>query len=89
MGNKFAIGVVVGIGVKWASPHLLPVIGAVVRPITQLDLKALTKAGIKVGWLGLERGRELVAYVGETLQDALAEARHELTREAPAPADES
>jgi hypothetical protein len=49
----------------------------------------LAKAGIKASWLGLERGRELVAYVGETVQDALAEARHELVRDAQSSVEKS
>lgn len=87
MANKFVVGVAVGIGVKWVAPYVLPVLGALVRPISNVNIKPLAKAGIKVGWLGLERGRELVAYLGETMQDALAEARHELVREAQASVD--
>ena len=89
MANKLVVGIVVGIGVKWVAPYVLPVLGALVRPLTNVDVKPLAKAGIKVGWLGLERGRELAAYLGETVQDALAEARHELVREAQAPAEKS
>jgi hypothetical protein len=84
MANKLAVGIVVGVGLKWVAPYVLPVLGALVRPVTNINVKPLAKAGIKVGWLGLERGRELVAYLGETMQDALAEARHELVRDAQA-----
>jgi hypothetical protein len=87
MANKLAVGIVVGVGLKWVVPYVLPVVGALVRPITNINVKPLAKAGIKVGWLGLERGRELVAYLGETMQDALAEARHELVRDAQVPVD--
>ncbi|HWO09397.1 MAG TPA: DUF5132 domain-containing protein [Polyangiaceae bacterium] len=82
MANKIVVGVVLGVGASVVAPFVLPVLGALLRPITQVNVKPLAKAGIKFGWLGLERGRELVAYVGETMQDALAEARHELVREA-------
>jgi hypothetical protein len=82
MANKYVVGIAVGVGVTWVAPHVLPVLGALVRPLTRVNVKPLAKAGIKAGWLGLERGRELVAYLGETMQDALAEARHELVREA-------
>jgi len=82
MANKYVVGVAVGVGVTWVAPYVLPVLGALVRPLTRVNVKPLAKAGIKAGWLGLERGRELVAYLGETMQDALAEARHELVREA-------
>ena len=84
MANKIVVGVAVGVGATWVAPYVLPVLGALLRPLTKVNVKPLAKAGIKVGWLGLERGRELVAYVGQTMQDALAEARHELVREAQA-----
>ena len=87
MANKLVVGVAIGIGVKWVAPYVLPVLGAMVRPLTNVNVKPLAKAGIKVGWLGLERGRELVAYLGGTMQDALAEARHELVSEAQATVD--
>lgn len=82
MANKIVVGVAVGIGASVVAPYVLPIVGAVLRPLAKLNVKPLAKAGIKVGWLGMERGRELVAYLGETMQDALAEARHELVREA-------
>lgn len=88
MANKFVVGLVVGVGVKWVAPYVVPVLGALVRPITQVNVKPLAKAGIKVGWLGLERGRELFSYVGETMQDAFAEARHELLRDAESAGEE-
>jgi uncharacterized protein DUF5132 len=84
MANKIVVGVAVGIGATWVAPYVAPVLGALLRPLTKLNVKPIAKAGIKLGWLGLERGRELVAYVGETMQDALAEARHELVSEAQA-----
>jgi hypothetical protein len=87
MANKLAVGIVVGVGLKWVVPYVLPVLGALVRPVTKINVKPLAKAGIKVGWIGMERGRELVAYLGETMQDALAEARHELVRDAQVPVE--
>jgi uncharacterized protein DUF5132 len=89
MANKLVVGIVVGVGLKWVAPVVLPVLGALVRPIANINVKPLAKAGIKVGWLGVERGRELVAYLGETMQDALAEARHELVRDAQASVEKS
>lgn len=90
MANKIVVGIVLGgIGIKWVAPLVVPVLGALVRPLMHVDVKPLAKAGIKVGWLGLERGRELASYLGETIQDALAEARHELTREGQAPTEKS
>ncbi len=89
MANKFVVGLVAGVGLKWVAPYVLPVVGALVRPLLQIDIKPLAKATIKVGWLGLERGRELAAYLGETVQDAVAEARHELVRDAQPPVEKS
>jgi Protein of unknown function (DUF5132) len=89
MANKFVVGLAVGVGLKWVAPYVVPVLGALVRPLTRVDVKPLAKAGIKVSWLGLERGRELLAYLGETMQDALAEARHELVSEAQAPVEKT
>jgi hypothetical protein len=82
--SLFVTGIAVGIGLKWLSPHLLPVVGELLSPLTRLDVKPLAKASLKAGWLGLERGRELLAYVGETVQDVVAEAREELVRAEPA-----
>jgi hypothetical protein len=84
MANKYVVGIALGFGIKVVGPYVLPVLGALVRPLTHVDVKPLAKAGIKASWLGLERGRELIAYIGETLQDAVAEARHELVRDAEA-----
>ncbi|MEY2932944.1 MAG: hypothetical protein RL033_3693 [Pseudomonadota bacterium] len=87
MANKLFVGIAVGIGLKWLSPHFLPVVGELVSPLTRLDVKLLAKAGLKASWLGLERGRELLAYMGETVQDVVAEARDELVRAEPAVTD--
>jgi hypothetical protein len=85
--SVFAAGVAVGIGIKWLSPYLVPVLGALVSPITRLEVKPLAKASLKAGWIGLERGRELFAYLGETVQDVFAEAREELVRAEKPPVD--
>ena len=82
MANKIVVGVAIGVGASVIAPFVLPVLGAALRPLAKLNVKPLAKAGIKASWLGLERGRELIAYFGETMQDAVAEARHELVREA-------
>ncbi|MEO8183962.1 MAG: DUF5132 domain-containing protein [Deltaproteobacteria bacterium] len=85
--SVFVAGVALGIGVKWLSPYFVPVLGALVSPITRLEVKPLAKASLKAGWLGLERGRELFAYLGETVQDVFAEAREELVRAEKPPVD--
>lgn len=82
MDKKIAVGIVAGIGLKWASPFIAPVLGALVRPLFADGLKPLTKASLKLGFLGVERGRELLAHLAEALQDSVAEARAELLREA-------
>lgn len=90
MANRLVVGIVIGgIGMKWVAPLVVPVLGALIRPLAQVNVKPLAKAGIKVGWLGLERGRELASYLGETMQDAIAEARHELAREGQAATEKS
>ncbi|MEY4545505.1 MAG: hypothetical protein RL685_1700 [Pseudomonadota bacterium] len=89
MANKLFVGIAVGIGLKWLSPHFLPVVGELISPLTRLDVKLLAKAGLKASWLGLERGRELLAYMGETVQDVVAEAREELVRAEPAVTDQA
>jgi hypothetical protein len=78
--SVFVTGLAVGIGVKWLAPFFVPVLGALISPITRLEVKPLAKASVKAGWIGLERGRELFAYLGETVQDVLAEAREELVQ---------
>jgi hypothetical protein len=78
--SVLAAGVAIGFGIKWAAPYLTPVLGALVSPITRLQVKPLAKASVKAGWIGLERGREFFAYLGETLQDVLAEAKEELVQ---------
>jgi hypothetical protein len=82
MANKFVGGIALGIGVTWLAPVIVPVLGAVLRPLLRLDVKPIAKGAMKVAWLGLERGRELAAYLGETVQDSVAEARAELAKEA-------
>jgi len=83
----FAVGIAVGIGAKWLAPYVAPVLGALVSPLTRLEMKPLAKAGIKAGWVGMERSREFFAYLGETVQDVLAEARAELVRDELASVD--
>jgi hypothetical protein len=89
MANAFAVGLVVGVGVKWLSPYLLPVCGAFLRPLARVDVKPLTKAGIKLAWMGLERGREWMTHLSETVEDALAEAREEIVSAEQAPVEKA
>jgi Protein of unknown function (DUF5132) len=83
MANKLVVGLAVGIGLKWLSPYFLPLVGELISPLTRLDVKPFAKASLKAGWLGMERGRELLARLGETVQDVVAEAREELVSAEP------
>jgi hypothetical protein len=82
MANRFVGGIALGIGVTWLAPVIVPVLGAMLRPLLQMDVKPVAKGAMKFAWLGLERGREFAAYLGETMQDSVAEARAELAKEA-------
>ena len=73
-------GVALGFGLKWAAPYFTPVLGALVSPIRRLQVKPRAKASLKASWIGLERSREFFAYLGETMQDVLAEAKDELAQ---------
>ena len=86
---ELAAGIAIGIGIKWLAPVLRPMLGALVSPVARLQVKPMAKAGIKAGWIGVERGRELFMYVGETLQDVFAEARDELMQDGKASVERS
>jgi len=59
-----------GIAAIVLLPVLVPVAGKVVKP--------LTKAAIKGGIVLYEKGKGVVAEVGESLEDIIAEAKAEL-----------
>jgi hypothetical protein len=86
---QLAAGICIGVGIKWLAPFFRPLLGAAVSPLARLQVKPLAKASIKAGWIGLERGRELLSYLGEAAQDVLAEARDELAQDAKSTAEPS
>jgi hypothetical protein len=69
----FKNNLMVGIGVAFAAtvlaPVLIPVIGSVGRPFA--------KSLIKGGMMLYEKGREVVAVAGESVEDMMAEIRAE------------
>jgi len=66
-------GLVLGVGALLLAPVLAPVMTGVLRP--------LAKSAIKNGIIAYERGRGLVAEIGETFEDVIAEARAEIAEE--------
>ena len=71
-------GIALGIGLKWLSPFVVPALASGLGPLTRIDLKPAAKTAVKLSWLGMERSREWLSHLGETLEDAVAEARAEL-----------
>jgi hypothetical protein len=63
-------GILIGLAVAALTPLILPVLAAVGKP--------LARAAIKTGIIAYEKGREVVAEVGEVIEDLVAEARAEL-----------
>jgi len=67
--------VLIGVGVALAVPALLPVVGAVVRPVA----KGLIKGGLAL----VDTLQEVVAESGEQLSDLVAEVKAERAAAAP------
>jgi len=68
--NDFAKGLVIGVGLA----VLVPVAVAALAPV----LKPAARAALKAGLLALEKGREMIAELSETVQDVAAETEAEL-----------
>jgi hypothetical protein len=68
--NDLAKGVLIGIGIA----VLVPVAIAALAPV----LKPAARAALKAGLLAVEKGRELIAELSETVQDVAAETEVEL-----------
>lgn len=64
------VGVAAGASAKWLAPLILPAVAAIVKPVT--------KATLKLGWIGAEYAREFAQGLVEVIEDAVAEARQEL-----------
>ena len=67
-------GLVIGIGAAVLAPAVLPVLAGVAKP--------LAKAAMKSGLILYNKGKEVVAEVGEVTEDLWAEAKTEAEAEA-------
>jgi hypothetical protein len=63
-------GLLIGLAVAALTPVILPLLAGVAKPFA--------RAAIKTGIIAYEKGREVVAEVGEVIEDLVAEARAEL-----------
>lgn len=77
--NDLAKGVMIGIGLA----VLVPVAVAALAPV----LKPAARAALKAGLLAMEKGREMLAELSETVQDVAAETEAELRESKLAEAD--
>jgi hypothetical protein len=75
--RKTLIGIGVGLGCAAVLPLLKPILRDAGRPL----LKATLKGGI----LAYEKGREVAARWGETLEDLVVEVRAEMEHQPPEP----
>lgn len=66
-------GLVIGIGAAVLAPVILPVLAGVAKP--------LAKAAMKSGLLLYNKGKEVIAEVGEVTEDLWAEAKTEAEAE--------
>ena len=74
LGTGVSMGsLAVGAGVVLLAPVVIPVIGAVVKP--------LAKAVIKGGIMAYEGAKVSIAETKETIEDLAAEAKAEVTEE--------
>ena len=69
--NGWGGPVLLGLGAVAAIPLLVPVVGAVIRPVAKLAIQG--------GMAVAETVQELVAQGGEQISDIVAEARAEYT----------
>lgn len=67
--SKFSSGFLVGFGVGFVSRDLLSTQNSMMRPL----VKGFIKTGVNL----LEKGRESLAHMFETVEDLLAEVRSE------------
>jgi hypothetical protein len=75
VGGNLGTGLAIGAGAALLTPVVLPVLGALVKPVV--------KAAIKGGMLLYEKGEVLSAEVKETFEDLAAEAKSELKQATP------
>jgi hypothetical protein len=73
LGNGMSVGsVAAGAGIVLLAPVVIPVVGAVLKP--------LAKAVIKGGIMAYEGARLSIAETRETLEDITAEAKAEIAQ---------
>lgn len=74
LGNSFNVSsLAVGAGVVLLAPVVIPVVGAVLKP--------LAKAVIKGGLMAYEGAKVSVAETKETIEDLAAEAKAEIAQD--------
>jgi hypothetical protein len=78
-GGRVWLGIGLGAGAVVSAPYLLPVVGAITRPLLKVLL--LQSA------LAFERGREVFAQLAESLEDLVAEVRTEVDEKLAARAE--
>ena len=71
--SKLELPFCLAIGVLVLAPVIVPVVGAVVKP--------LAKATIKTGLSLVEKGREMMSEAAEAFEDITAEVKAELIAE--------
>ena len=72
-GIRLGTGVAIGLGALILAPTIIPIVGAIVKP--------LAKAAIKGGIVLVDKGKEIMAETMEVLEDLTAEARAEISQE--------
>ena len=70
------LGIAIGIGATVLTAAVIPMLPALAKAA-----RPAARAAIKSGILFAEKGREIMAEVGEELEDVFAEAKAELLRE--------
>lgn len=75
--NAGAPGVIAGIGAVLLAPVIIPVVAGVGKPVA--------KSLIKGGLVAYERSKGVIAELGETWEDIIAEARAELAEDQQKP----
>lgn len=76
--NGFSpLGLALGAGIVLLAPLVIPVIGAILKPVA--------KALIKGGLIAYESAKVSIAETRETLEDLTAEAKAEITQQTEQP----
>ena len=76
---RFTLGLLAGIGLSVLGPVLIPAVARIGRPAA--------KAAIVAGLTAYERSREVIAELGEGMEDLYAEAHAEMGQRSRQPAE--